>query len=592
MNKLKFVALLLSTLTLAALTHYQSEARKEITAGSLLQPQPNFKIVDNSNYMPVGTHSNALHNFKGTIKFPDHLMISKPAKISKDLVLDKNPQAFPAVRLSFISHGSDLIPVERNIIFPQDGNSFWQMLVAPGKIWSEPSDLGWSRASFPFTLMNVFENDTHNGLMTFLFKDQQISMVRYQIVQQTLPFLIEKIFTAWGQVPVQFEASNIPNETQIIADFISESKARWQVKPLNKLKSLVPEEIFENFDGGTKPKERIVSGLVKDKVIYSRACRTEAGDYPYCSYMHQGIWSATKSAGGALSMFRLAQKYGPEVFNYKIKDYIDVTATHNGWDNMTFADVLNMASGLGRGTLETNPNDIEDGNEYDDQYMEWYLAPNLKKKMKWVMEEPAYPWGPNVHARYRDYDPFTLSVAMDHLLKEREGQNKKLWDMMQEEVFRPIGIYHLAHNHTLDKNDNSSVPLMAYGMYLDLDSLAKISTLLQNRGVWNGEKILHPNSVDKALKLRPGTGFTTAWEIPAGEYLYYNYFWHMPFVTQQGCHVTVPVMQGWGGVLISLMPNGITGFRIGINDDYENDIVWDSTSMAQFAEAITPFSCN
>jgi hypothetical protein len=45
-------------------------------------------------------------------------------------------------------------------------------------------------------------------------------------------------------------------------------------------------------------------------------------------------------------MMRLAEKYGPEVFDLKIKDYVELNATHNGWDKVTFADALNMATGI------------------------------------------------------------------------------------------------------------------------------------------------------------------------------------------------------------------------------------------------------
>ncbi len=54
------------------------------------------------------------------------------------------------------------MPVTRDIIFPnsdQANNSYWQIIAQPGKIWSEPGDSGWSRASFPFALINSFENE-------------------------------------------------------------------------------------------------------------------------------------------------------------------------------------------------------------------------------------------------------------------------------------------------------------------------------------------------------------------------------------------------------------------------------------------------
>ena len=57
------------------------------------------------------------------------------------------------------------------------------------------------------------------------------------------------------------------------------------------------------------------------------------------------MFSVTKSLGAAVALLRLAQKYGDEVFDLKIKDYVPVTAGHDGWERVTFGDALNMATG-------------------------------------------------------------------------------------------------------------------------------------------------------------------------------------------------------------------------------------------------------
>ena len=63
--------------------------------------------------------------------------------------------------------------------------------------------------------------------------------------------------------------------------------------------------------------------------------------------MRHGVFSVTKSLGAAVALLRLAQTYGDQVFDLKIKDYVTVTATHDGWERVTFADALNMATGIG-----------------------------------------------------------------------------------------------------------------------------------------------------------------------------------------------------------------------------------------------------
>jgi len=115
---------------------------------------------------------------------------------------------------------------------------------------------------------------------------------------------------------------------------------------------------LDNFDGDTVPEALKVSGLLLDGVLYVRGCETRLGPYPYCRQMRHGVFSVTKSMGAAVALLRLAQKYGDEVLALKIKDYVPVTAAHDGWEQVTFADVLNMATGIGDNSPQREPNDI------------------------------------------------------------------------------------------------------------------------------------------------------------------------------------------------------------------------------------------
>ena len=73
--------------------------------------------------------------------------------------------------------------------------------------------------------------------------------------------------------------------------------------------------------------------------------------------MRHGVFSVTKSLGAALALLRLAQKYGDGVFDLKIKDYVTVTAAHDGWERVTFGDALNMATGIGDLAPQREPNE-------------------------------------------------------------------------------------------------------------------------------------------------------------------------------------------------------------------------------------------
>ena len=100
----------------------------------------------------------------------------------------------PPVDLAFTQCGRHLIPGARGRIVTED--PYWDLFVSPGLTWSTPYDEGMSRASFPFALTFKVENCIQNGVMTFLYDDDSVSEVRYQVTQETCPW---HVFDLWGQ---------------------------------------------------------------------------------------------------------------------------------------------------------------------------------------------------------------------------------------------------------------------------------------------------------------------------------------------------------------------------------------------------------
>jgi hypothetical protein len=163
-------------------------------------------LIDNAAFLPGDGAQSAHHDFTGSIAFGEAEMGTDPAVFAAAEVMGKNPQIFPAVTLAFFTWDGDLVPVARDVIrsgSTPDGASYWDVIVQPGRVWSEPQDGEWSRASFPFALVHSIEGESHNGVATFLYSDDAVSDLRFQIVQQTAPFYIEDYFTAWGRAPAR-----------------------------------------------------------------------------------------------------------------------------------------------------------------------------------------------------------------------------------------------------------------------------------------------------------------------------------------------------------------------------------------------------
>src|SRR5262249_30288696 len=160
--------------------------------------------------------------------------------------------------------------------------------------------------------------------------------------------------------------------------------------------------------------------------------------YPYCRQMRHGVFSVTKSMGAAVALLRLAQKYGDEVLALKIKDYVPVTAAHDGWEQVTFADALNMATGIGENWPQRELNDITADENKPKMLQQWLKARTTKEKLDVSFSYGKYPWGPGEVLRYNSTHTFVLAVAMDRFLKRQAGPQAHLWDMVLTEVFQPI----------------------------------------------------------------------------------------------------------------------------------------------------------
>ncbi|HSG45333.1 MAG TPA: hypothetical protein VLA72_19485, partial [Anaerolineales bacterium] len=89
----------------------------------------------------------------------------------------------PEFDFEFVQDNGYLIPVQRGNIIAD--HPVWNIILEPGRVWQEDGDNGFSRASLPFALTVKGGNATFNGTLTFLFEDQHVSKVWYQITQET-----------------------------------------------------------------------------------------------------------------------------------------------------------------------------------------------------------------------------------------------------------------------------------------------------------------------------------------------------------------------------------------------------------------------
>jgi len=539
--------------------------RDQMTAAELLNgdvaPE---RPIDNAWFMPVGDTGAALHEFSGTLAFPETRMLGFDGVHELD-------GWFPEIDVSFVSHGDDLIPVDAGILPGTGDLSSWNLIVSPGRIWSEVSDSGLSRASFPFVLAGgAWWNEAHNGLATFVFDGDTVSDVRFQVIQETAP---ENGFVAVGRIEATYTPHVIVGARDVVVAFERDLSSRLPVRPFAELEDGISLVALRTFAGTRTDEPVSASGVIVDDVLYLRPCETRYGAFPYCEEMRHGAFSVTKSLGALVGMLRLAELYGDGVFDLKIKDYLTVTADHDGWDDVTFADALNMATGIGDTSTE------RDGDSYwAEIYPGWQTELFLQStsatdKLRAAFSGRDYAWGPGEVFRYRNMDTFVLAAAMDSLVKRLEGPDADLWETMMDGVFRPIGIMDLPVVRTRDADGRPGIPLLAAGFYPNVHDIARIATLLQNAGRYGDAQLLSVTKLAEALYRSGVRGLDVAGH---GGESYFMSFWYFP-VRQLGCQVQVPRMDGWGGNLIELLPNGTTAFYL------SDDFLYDYRELAEAA---------
>jgi CubicO group peptidase (beta-lactamase class C family) len=536
--------------------------------------------VHNNYFLPIGKAAPALHVFKGSLSVGAWSMFSANHGCA-GLTTSR-----PAFSAAFFTHGEHLVPVVRDILQPPG-----TIILSPGKVWSEPGDRGMSRASFPFVLVNQFSNEAHNGLASFLYDDTGVSALRLQVVQETAAWAK---FDSWGQAPMTYTPDPLPDENTQRAQFVAELKQQTPIRPWSELpkSAKATTALLERFDGDAIPEDISANGLIVDGVVYLRGCNTRYGPYPYCRDMRHGVFSVTKSLGAAVALLRLAQKYGDEVFDLKIKDYVPVTADHDGWERVTFGDALNMATGIGDLVPEREPNDpLADENK--PKMFKWERARTAKEKLDVSFSYGKHSWGPGEVLRYNSTHTFVLAAAMDNFLKQRAGANVHLWDMVTNEVLHPIGIFHAPMMHTVEADGGRGIPLFAIGLYPTIDDIAKLITLLQNGGRYQDRQLLSAAKLAEALDKSGTVGLPTGERNRFGDVRYHLSFWSVPYKTDDGCFFQIPYMAGYGGNLVILLPNGLSAFRFadGFNFDVEA-MVLAGESLRRFCSAppaqITP----
>jgi hypothetical protein len=500
------------------------------------------ELVHNDYFMAIGSDAPAVHPLSGVIHFAETVMQTNHPTSTW---AGDGMRFFPEFSVPMISYGEYLIPLNRDIILSGDQqNSFWNIILSPGRVWQEEGDNGCSRASFPFTFTDNYIGQARNGLATFVYDSSEISDVAIQITQETSPVDDYDIANFRAMVPARYEPGFLEGAEQKIREFTEELAARppvraWAHLPMGGFTA-------EFFRGGLPPEEVSAAALLLDGALYIQTPYTRTGPYPYPLEMRHGVFSVTKSLMMGLSMFFAAERYGEDIFHEKIVDFVPALAGHPGWQGVTFEDTLCMATGT-------------QGGDAGDNIGPFILERTAEEKIAAVGALPDAAPVPGTVFNYASTNTFVLSYALEQYVKAVEGPEADYWSMVKEHVLRPLRIPHLPIARTIESGEELGIPVGGWGSYPNVIEAAKIGELLHNEGRLGGEQVLNAWRVKEALyrTFRSGYDAGTVNGLPR-EYL------HSMWINNIGLStgvVTVPSMRGHGGNFVTIMPNGVIAIR-------------------------------
>ena len=458
---------------------------------------------------------------------------------------------FPYFSVGLVSQGNVLMPATTGRIATAP-NSAYDALVGPGAVWHEDDDGAYSRATLPIDLMDRYFNRVHNCLLSFVYEDGVVGPAHVQCTQETADAEDDQVGDLWGPVSLSFE----PGEVQPAIP-----PERLPTRPLSELD---PDGRFaEIFDAPRLTRAPTSVGAVyADGTLYVHPQATRHGPHPFPDGTHHGVYSVTKSLAGSLAMLHLAERYGDELFQARITDHVPELADAPGWEGVTFANALDMATGT-------------DGGERVHQlFQPLVLADTVSDALAGIAALGDAPPAPGERFQYATTHTFVLSAALQGYVGSREGPGVKAWDLVQSDVLDPLGVGELELLQTREPEPAEAIPLLGFGARPTLDQAARIARLFAAEGEHEGVQLLHREGVRRLLGRTGDAG------LPAGgRKRYRSGFWARS-VRVGGCKVEATWMQGHGGNHIVLLPSGLIVIRF--MDEGAEDVV----DLVRAAESI------
>lgn len=236
---------------------------------------------------------------------------------------------------------------------------------------------------------------------------------------------------------------------------------------------------FENF--AVTSKTLATDGLV---VIKDGAIQYEYYAPKYGPEQPHILWSVSKTITGAL--LGIAVQEGKISLDQKLADFYPLTNAPAGYDQITISDLFYMDTGF-------IWDEYYAGDTKNSPVLSMLYGAGRDDMAAYTATRPMIPQGPGYEWNYSTGTPvLTMGV-----LKKVYGADYATlpWD----KLFGPLGI----KNAVFERDAAGTFVGGAYAMLTPRD-LARVAYLYLNNGVWEGQKILSDDWLEKTLTVSPG----------------------------------------------------------------------------------------
>ena len=471
---------------------------------------------------------------------------------------DSTRKHLPEFAFQFIQTGSHIFPLERGSIASSHPN--WEYVLTPGRVWQENSDNGYSRAAIPFALQQRNANCMHNGVMTFLFRDDgSVSKVAYQISSETCLY-----FKAdwWGLLSASYTPETIANQSLQIQDYQAEIASRMPTKPLSALSTDYPGTDPSAFaaPNSTDASHVSTAGFIYAGIHYRGDCVTRYGNYPYCDSMVVPSYSSAKSFFGGVAMMRLERLY-PGVRNTAVASHVPACYSNGNWFDVTLNDLLDMATGNYASATYMD----DEGASHTDNL---FLTDSHSNKISYSCSQYTRKATPGSQWVYHTSDTYIAGTHMNAYLQGQQGSSADIFDdAIVTDLWKPIGVSPTGQ-YTRRTYDAIEQPFAGWGLMWLPDDVAKIASFVGiDDGKIGSQQMLDSNQLDAALQRNSSDTGT----VPLTDYRYNNGFWALNVSGKlNGCSGDqwIPFLSGYGGITVVLLPNDSVYYYFSDNDTY------------------------